>query len=454
MTFGEITLGGAITVSLAGLPELADIAVVYAPSLVVVAADSHSTTTAAEPAWETIKAQVAYNEADESIMASLGVAAGTTDPAGIRQWVHENLQVPAEMSLRHYRDVGARSLNLPIVELEPNDKRFQFAIQYYELLDSAAFKPPTTDPFGAIIIDPDFLSEIDEFTVSCGLTLAETVHHELFHAVFRAYDIRALGRGLTRAGYWTVVGRGYDEGLATTVSRSHISGASAGNAAVRTCTKSEVFPLGLNFGDGVREGRQYGNQDVFAYLERAYTRDGFAFLWGDEGLLERMVVRSEEVVVDFSTRADDFLQAHHRALDDVLGAASTPAMNLHEAFASFIRNRFYEHDDASDLRPEDSQDPAYHARMSRFEPRTKLRKEVSCNTSFEVGGTIDHGVRAWTAWTPYGPCRLPWNLRRVLTCSVAPLRERSSSTSTSMRECWPIIRSTSSSTRTAAPARA
>jgi hypothetical protein len=82
-----------------------------------------------------------------------------------------------------------------------------------------------------------------------------------------------------------------------------------------------------------------------------------------------------------------YLKAYHQALGDALEAATDGEASVHDAYANFIRNRFYEHDDASLLRKNDD-DMAYTARLDRFEEHAQAKIAISADGSYLVDAEL------------------------------------------------------------------
>lgn len=360
--------GGKIELELFSLPVSFDIQVVYNPNAVLLLEDDEEPAKVlpAPTPWETTTWGVHFDSTSSMLRAAVATvlakpAADVTWP-DIAQVVHTRIRRPAQDVSVLYQTARYCQPRLG-VHTSLTGRKHYVLLLYNE---KSVYSPSSDDGLGQVKISYRSIPKDISFVLG---TSKGTIAHEVFHAIIRGYQFN-MGPSMDGKEPFD----GFNEGLATVMGHT-VDHDNAINVRPNVVDPPRSYTLMLNWPFGVFEPYRsgYNNQDFFAYVGKHYNAGSMGYLAGSDsdgeylnGVLEqtkKYLSEHPEVQTGTSTTASftaAYLTAMHNSFSLQFGKS------LADIYWDFARNRAYENNGDSVLRPADIITP-WTFQRDRFE---------------------------------------------------------------------------------------
>ncbi|HPO15025.1 MAG TPA: hypothetical protein PLI09_16400 [Candidatus Hydrogenedentes bacterium] len=350
---GDI-IGNTIRVPLLGLPFLATLQVMYNAHRIEVEEEEDTGKILTQlPDWETTRWTIHLDADAQLVREAVGEVLlkepSTVTREDIRLVVRERILRTAWESAEYLQGLGFRQPNLEVRTRNDGQKRLML-----HLVEKRNFfhSPNNQEVFGQLNIAVPVIAWEPSNWLG---TSKNAIAHEMFHAIVSGYDLKmGIYPDKTRA--FT----GYNEGMATVVGHTLDKG---NTIAVRPNTETNDYSLVLSQPLGICQPRMasYTNHDFFAYVAKRHGGGTLAFLAGNgkdadndkNGVLEqtRKHLNAETGLHRWNSSIESYLIAYRVGLHKALKLQfNESAANVYWDFA---RNRAYENNAESHLRPGD-----------------------------------------------------------------------------------------------------
>lgn len=334
------------------LPTNADVQVVFNPNMHRVVSEIDDVKTLTQnPPWRTTRWECNYdptlNALRQAVADIRGIALSSVTNAIVEEVILEKVANNARDGAKYYQNLGLRGANLQIIQ---TGGLTLMTINIGSYSNGPHYNNDATS-FGQLNLDADYLR--DSYLPIYN-TVLDVISHEMFHACFNGYELNTTNTE-SRAS------KGFNEGLATVMGPTIDNG-------VLTVRSTAVHKL--NNSIGAPGNVAYDNDDWFAYLGKRFDDGSLLYVGGhgtdgtgaSNGLLEQMRLAIDGQT--FSTQ-DAALEEYRNAMQQSL--ESQFALDLSEIYWDYARNRAYERNDESRLRPGDSNLSRYSLDASVFD---------------------------------------------------------------------------------------
>lgn len=329
---------GTLTLSLGGLFASMDFQVVHNPSMVVSAPATAKLTS--YPPWPSRAWLVAYDPSDLLIRVEASMRSGKPDSALTPADFDTHIRVPVANAAiaagTYFESTGYRHPNVPVISIGGVATGM---IVHATVLSGSHYAGGFVANLGNIVGQ----LYIDLATAGTAERMAEVMTHEMFHAIVGGYDLEGAPSG----GSSTFVG--HNEGMATVMGHSRAAGAI-------TVRPAAVMLLDRRLGQQDPDAR-YRNNDFYAYVGKRFAGNSLNYIAGtgtvdgnNNGVLEQLHlwVRSHNPSTAEASYLT-YLQGISNSFGPQLG------FTLGEIYWDFAKNRAFEHNDESRLRPTETE---------------------------------------------------------------------------------------------------
>ena len=358
--FGSL-VGDTLELSLGGLLDSADFQVVHNPNMVVAAGADTKLTGA--PPWGSSNWLIAYDPADPVIIdiaAQLaGKPAAEITAADVEAQVRNPIAAVAQGAAQYYAGLGFRQPNLEVKTIAGVGTGFIVDALPY---GGSHYRRGILGSYGELYIAADRLLDSPSGVLG---SITQTITHEMFHGIVDGYELEGYPNGNASSF------RGHDEGLAQLFGHTRDKGA----IAVR---EGETMFLDQRLGIDTNADA-YRSGDFYGYVAKRYGGGALGYVGGvGNGLLEQ--VRLWVLDRNPNTAAKSYI-AYLQGINNGLGGQFSATLNA--IYWDFARNRAYEHNDESRLRPGDTL-ARFSLGRDRFTASGILTRTITASKSSEV----------------------------------------------------------------------